>query len=193
MNLSGTVVIYTGKGGRLAETFDFCSEYHLPLIQASTGQELPTDPTYTLVNAPNLALPIIAFFKGLKAFSEVYGQVGEAFNVHVLESHQSAKKSLPGTAAKIASILGYTMQPADSVRDTETQVRLGIPEPHLGRHAFHQITIEGMGVEIGLTTKVLGLTPYGPGALWLSERILAGVQPGGGILDGIYEAEYFLK
>ncbi len=194
LNLSGIVVIYAGKGGRLQETYELCETYDLPLIQAATGLAKPENPGFPFINAPNLSPLIVTFFKALKNFKAPYEPLMDQLTIKIQESHQKSKKTVPGTAKKMSEILGYEFKPEqDSIRDHTRQLKeIGIPGEHLGRHAYHNITIEGFMAEIGLTTRVLGLDTYGVGALWFAERILA--RDNKGMLDdGYQEIEEFLE
>jgi dihydrodipicolinate reductase len=48
---------------------------------------------------------------------------------------------------------------------------LGVPEEHLGGHAYHWITFMGYGVSITINTKINGHRTYAIGALAIADLL----------------------
>lgn len=170
---SGTkpIGVYCHKNATLLRPFlEFCHRKSMPVILASTGITLPTEFSVPVIEAPNLALPIIAFIKALPAFWRTFGPIRGGLKVDVVESHQFWKKSTPGTAVRMASTFEVREDDIVSVRTSAVQRQLGVR--NVPRHGYHFITITGMGVEITLSTKVDGLEAYGQGLMFLAPRIL---------------------
>lgn len=160
-------LIHVGSGQQLAEAIDFCQQTSIPLIQASTGMkyELPSPCDFACIDAPNLAIPILRFIKSL---SEMRMTTKNGYRITITESHQASKNSLPGTAVKMAEILGISRDQIESIRDPRIQMEfVGIPEEDLDGHAFHQIFVRGHGVDLVFKTQILGRDAYVYGILSL--------------------------
>ena len=167
-NLSGikskviqNVIVHCGSGRQLPDVLTYCNTNHVPLIQCSTGITYPSNFTnkleFILVEAPNLSIPIIKFLYLMEAMGPQF----HGYDISITESHQSTKKSVPGTALEIARLLGVEQSHIKSIRDVEVQRNeLGIPEENLSQHAIHVIDIFGDGCDITLRTKVYGLDTY---------------------------------
>jgi dihydrodipicolinate reductase len=168
----GVVAIHIGSGRELPELLEYCGERHIPVIQASTGQTLPETVPVPVVDAPNLALPIVAAMKGVAKFWEVFLPLQGETTRSVLESHQATKTSVPGTAVKFAEAVGVSKEQIISERKPEVQEHLGVPARHIGRHGYHWIKIRCQGVDIEISTKVNGLEPYITGAFYLVGKVL---------------------
>jgi hypothetical protein len=107
------------------------------------------------------------------------GHLFAEFDKGLVESHQSDKKTEPGTAMSLAKSLGIPADAIVSIRDPLIQQQMGIAAEHLGRHAYHRINISDGSVHLAIETKVLGQAPYAEGLV----RILEGLdrktlQPG---------------
>lgn len=158
---SRMVVIHCGSGRQLPDIIKLCNLNGVPMIQCSTGAVLPDgfldNIRFTLVNAPNLSIPIIKILYLLEQAGELFRE----YDISVTESHQSTKTSPPGTAYEISRLLGVNRQEVKSVRDENTQRHvLGIPEEYLSQHALHLIEIKDEGCEITLKTEIHGLDTY---------------------------------
>lgn len=51
------------------------------------------------------------------------GKLFSTYDISIVESHQSAKKSAPGTAYKLAEYLNFPTNKIKSIRDPEVQSR----------------------------------------------------------------------
>ncbi len=160
-------VIHVGSGRQLSEVIAFCTKTGIPLIQAATGMTYKLQPKagFVCIDSPNLALPILKFMHGLHemGFSPVKG-----YKITLLESHQATKKSVPGTAVKMATSLGLRLDSIISIRDPSAQMNeFRVPKEFLDGHAIHQITVEGLGVSLSFETRVYGREAYLHGILAL--------------------------
>ena len=186
---SNCVAIHCGTGRQLEGFLGDCGRFGIPVIQASSGQKLPDDLPCPVIDAPNLALPVVQFLKGLLAFVVGFEHLGLA--KCLVESHQHTKKSVPETARRMADAICIPQADIHSVRDDYLQESLGVPHEHLGRHGYHWIKFVGDGIEIGLSTKVNGLRPYALGALHIAENALA-LHAKGALANGLHPVSEFI-
>ncbi|MES2314677.1 MAG: hypothetical protein V4524_01940 [Patescibacteria group bacterium] len=136
---------------------------------------LPEDFKIPIINAPNLALPIIAFLKSFPAFiAGMTKGIGlDVSEKRLLETHQNEKKSVPGTAKVIADVISIPHEEIVSVRKKTEQSALGVPHEHLNRHAYHFWDLRfASKIEIGGYIKVQGLGPYVDGGIILARRVV---------------------
>ena len=170
------VVVHVGTGREFAALLAFCEKWDIPIIQASTGQKrLSRKPGVPVIECPNLGLTIIAFLNALPVFIKALGRDPAVRIVSRLltESHQSEKKTVAGTARKIARIIKIKANNIISLRKLNEQLCLGVPMHHLGRHAYHLLTLGFVdGIHIEIKTKVHGLGPYASGAAMIAYRII---------------------
>ena len=162
-----TVALHVGSGKNLPSLVECCIKYRIPILQGSTGQTSNQEWPVLLVNAENFALPILRLIRILPEFAKMLTPPDYALSVGVTESHQSTKKTLPGTAARMAAAVGLLNSDIDSIREQSVQLALGVPPSALDGHGYHWITWEGAGVEIQLATKVNGRDAYYGGGLYL--------------------------
>ncbi len=164
------LVVHFGSGRQLPEALEWCNRHNVPLIQGSTGQQLPSKVSILVVNAPNLALPIVKLLSIMPTIADT--DTLAEMKIGIIESHQASKKSVPGTAKVMAEIFGISETEIISIRDREKQLQLGVPEEYLDGHGYHWITLEGGGVTIELSTKVNGREAYAYGAISLAKKLL---------------------
>ena len=115
------ILIYCRKtSGQIREVLEHCEKGKVPLILASTGMdsELPVNPNFPLIKAPNLALDVVEKILEIERMSqnEYLG-----WTVKIVEHHQEGKTSIPGTAMEVAKRTGM---------DTENMKRLIVATPH---------------------------------------------------------------
>lgn len=156
-----SIVVHAGSGRHLQDVYKFCKKSNSILVELSTGTETSdNDFPFPVVICPNISILLIKFLAMWKHF----GNLSERFDISILESHQSTKKSLPGTAIEIADAIGFPREEITSVRDLEVQSKeLKIPNEYLPKHAFHRIKIKDESVSIKIDTKVLGHDSYATG------------------------------
>lgn len=163
------IVVHAGSGREIADVTEFCALHSLVLVELSTSGALEqVNPTFPVILCPNTNILMLKFMAMLK----VQGHLFSEYETTILESHQSDKKSEPGTAISIAASLGVPRDEITSVRDPLVQKRqLGIPAEHLARHAYHKISIADGNVSIAFEAKVLGEAPYAAGLAKIVEGI----------------------
>lgn len=166
-----TVAIHFGSGRELATLIKLCEERHHPLIQGSTKVEVPVGHKMIIVNAPNLAIPMIALMRAFPAFAKDLTQLG-GMDLCIAESHQSKKTDVSGTARAVAKEMGMSESGITPIRNPAIQMALGVPEENLGGHAYHYFAFTGHGVKISVNTEILGRRAYAEGALLLAKALL---------------------
>lgn len=175
------IAMHFGSGRELEELVQFCETLKVPLIQGSTKVEVPIGRDVIIINAPNLSLPMMRF---LSAFPDFANSISPGMTPSIVESHQSTKADTSGTARAIVKVLGTTNSAITSIRDTGTQLALGVPEEHLDGHAYHDFIFTGQGVEIKVSTKIRGRQTYAEGAVALAQALAD--QPKA-LQNGLYE------
>lgn len=165
------MVVHAGSGRELPAAIDYCTGRRAVLFELSTaGTPIPENLPFPSVVCPNVNLQILRFMAMVKRFGSCF----KGCRVQIAESHQASKKTKPGTAIYLARSLGLDESAIESERDPERQLReIGIPREHLGRHAWHRITIAGDGVEIRLETRALGPMSYAGGMAEIVARAAA--------------------
>lgn len=171
--VSESVAVHCSKTGTiLPDVLRFCEERNVPLIQASTGMQLPAEVKTVVVDAPNLALPIVRLFGWVKGMHQKFESIGGFQGADVAESHQESKTSVPGTAVAFADAVGVKKEKIRSIRAPSLQRQLGIPSEHLNRHGYHWITWRFADLEVEVSTRVHGLRPYALGAIHVAKNLL---------------------
>lgn len=155
------VIIHAGSGKQLDDIIQYCNLNHCLLIQLSTGQEIKEyNNTFPVIVCPNISLLLVKFMYMLEKFGEQF----QDFEIQVIESHQSQKKSVPGTALHFANSLKLDPEKIISIRDKKKQkLDLNIPEAFIDSHAYHEIKISDGSVELVMETKVYGHENYAKG------------------------------
>jgi len=156
-----SIIVHAGSGRQLEECIKYCEVTDSVLIELSTGLETEKiEPNFTLIICPNTSILILKIITMMKN----YGDKFEDYEISITESHQSTKKSAPGTAYSFANILKYPIDKIKSIRDPEIQFNeIGIPNEYLDKHAFHKIIIKDGNDEVKIETKVLGHNTYSKG------------------------------
>ncbi len=169
--IASSVAVHFGSGRQFAELHSYCSERCIPIIQGSTGQKLPERIGTPIVEAPNLALPIVYLMGVVRDVQFRFETMGLS-KCKVQESHQATKKSVAGTAIKFAEAIKLNPEEIFQFREPDVQRRLGVPEEHLERHGYHWIKWAFPDIEVEFVTKVHGLRPYALGALTVARGLL---------------------
>lgn len=165
------VAVHVGSGRELLAMLDWCETNGVPLIQASTGMDLPADRNILIVDAPNLSIPIVKTMSRIvPVLQDALGSLGG--NVSIMETHQASKTSLPGTAKTMAEKLGLAEEDIISIREPVIQLQIGVPPESLSGHGYHFITFQVQGVTITLTTKVNGRQTYAEGGLVIADALV---------------------
>lgn len=172
-----SMIVHAGSGRELGEAIEFCSSSGSTLLNLSTGDaQFPSAPDFPLVLCPNVNMPMLRFMAMVKQAARHFRGQG----IRITESHQSSKRTKPGTAIHLANSLGVPENEIRSVRDPKVQHEaLGIPTAFLDRHAYHEVAISDPDVEIRLETRVLGKSAYASGLAKVIEIVAASrLQPG---------------
>jgi len=164
------ILVHAGSGRQLPECISFCRKTGSVLIELSTGLETEKmDPDFTLIVCPNTSILLLKILNVVKEFGHYF----ENNKISIQESHQSAKKSEPGTAYNFARSLKFPIEKIESIRDSETQYsKLGIPREFLNKHAYHKIVIEDESDQVTIETKVLGHHSYANGLKKIIDAVL---------------------
>lgn len=162
-----SIVVHAGSGRELGDLMSFCQQTHSVLIELATGSALEKlVPAFPVILCPNTNLLMLKFMSMISRSGALF----KGYEIHITESHQAGKTSTPGTAVAMAESLGQTADQIVSIRNPEDQNRsLQIPLEHLGRHAFHRISIQDPACSIVMETRVYGASPYASGV----SRIIA--------------------
>lgn len=164
------ILVHAGSGRQLKECVEFCDRTKSIFIELSTGLETEMlQPDFPLIICPNTSILVLKTLNMLK----VNGRNFENYSISITESHQSTKKTEPGTAYAFANALKFSVDKIVSVRNPEMQQnKIGIPEEYLGKHAYHKIVIKDGNDEITIETKVLGHDSYAKGVKMIIEAAL---------------------
>lgn len=160
-NVSCIIVTLTGE--QLNEEIDFLLNLNIPLIICSTkynigliNRKIYCEEVPILIS-DNFALPIVDFWNRI----ENMDRLPESCNskVHIIESHQSGKKDVSGTAIHVLKLLidkGFSGELPDqkdyvigkssssgsivSIRGEDASLKYGVPKEFINGHAYHKIT-----------------------------------------------------
>ena len=150
----------------------------LPFVMGTTGGDPEalgasvlggSDDMYALI-APNMARPIVLLQAMVKWAAREHPNSLSGFELSSVESHQSGKADVSGTAlALIGELdqLGLDDRGITSLREEEGQREFGVPDDALGAHAFHTYRISSPDdtLEVQLRHNVCGSQPYADGAI----------------------------
>jgi dihydrodipicolinate reductase len=164
-----TVFVHIGSGREFEESLNIAIKCKSSYIQAATGKEYSLEPpeniTIKFLHAPNLDTNIIKLIHWLKIGRNLF----QNEEISLKESHQSEKKSKPGTAIKFAEYLGINENDIVSIRDKSNQKELKIKT--LDHHAYHEINIGDCNSSIKIETKIEGAISYSKGLAKIVECI----------------------
>lgn len=186
------VALHVGSGRQLPELVHVCEKHRIPILNGSTGikAHLIGIDDVPVVNAENFALPILRLLHILPDFAQKLNRPEFPLDYSVVESHQSTKKTLPGTAVRMASAVGAIPGDVTSIRQGEVQLLLGVPQGFLSAHGYHWITWEDTDLQIQLTTKVNGRGAYLKGGTFLLRKL---IDHSAGMSNGLHDVLDFLK
>ncbi len=168
-----SVVVHTGSGRELDDVVRYCESTRSILLELSTGSALLAQQVACpVVICPNTNILMLKFM----ALLSQGGHHFKKYKIHITESHQADKSSIPGTAVNLAESLGVAPEKIQSVRDVDVQRNvLGIPQEYMSRHAYHRLVIEDGLSSIVLETKVFGSMPYADGVAQIIQAVSANV------------------
>jgi len=164
------IIVHAGSGRQLKECFEFCDRTKTVFIELSTGLETETMKSdFPLIISPNTSILVLKTLNMIK----VNGRYFENYEISITESHQSTKKTEPGTAYSFANSLKFPLDKIISIRDLGIQQNtIGIPKDYIDKHAYHKIVIKDGSDEVTIETKVLGHDSYANGVNMIIETVL---------------------
>ena len=164
------IIVHAGSGRQLKECIEFCVRSKSVFIELSTGLETEKmAPYFPLIVCPNTSILVLKTLSIINANNRYF----EDYEISITESHQSTKKTEPGTAYAFANALKIPLERIVSIREPEIQRNeIGIPKEYLDKHAYHKIVIKDGDDEIVLETKVLGHNSYAKGVKRIIETVL---------------------
>src|SRR4051812_32850379 len=84
------VALHVGSGKQLRDALTICERGRIPMLNGSTGQQLPEVCGMPLVNATNFALPILRLLHLLPAMARELDCPEFTMNRYIAESHPSS-------------------------------------------------------------------------------------------------------
>jgi hypothetical protein len=162
-----SVVLYCGSQRLFKEVSSFCKNNNVPFILLSTDVKIPKNSSH-ITTSVNTSKEVLNFMEAACTFAAKTPYV----KVSILESHQTSKKDISGTAWLLAKQLGKMSKIITSIRDVKTQMKLGIPKEHLAGHAYHKVTFEHEGVTTSFEVLVLGRETYARGAVEMARKYI---------------------
>ncbi|KAL8171090.1 hypothetical protein V2J09_022894, partial [Rumex salicifolius] len=125
------------------------SKVGVPFVMGTTGGD--RDRLYKTVNdskvyaviSPQMGKQVVAFLAAMEIMSEQFPGAFAGYSLQVMESHQTGKKDVSGTAKAVISCfeklgVSFDMDQIQLIRDPKQQTKMvGVPEEHLAGHAFH--------------------------------------------------------
>ena len=177
LSLERSVVVHAGSGRELTDVIDYCTKTRSILFELSTtGSPIPGSVGFPVVICPNVNILMLQFMAMIKQAAPLFC----GYKIEIAESHQSSKKSKPGTAIYLAKTLGISENDIHSERDPNIQkVDIGIPQQHLDRHAYHKIVVSNQDTELKFETKVFGKTAYAISLSFIIDKVLRMKLPAG--------------
>lgn len=168
-----SVVIHAGSGRQRIECMNFCSSSGSVYVELATGMEMiRTSIDFPMVICPNTSVLMLKVMAMLNAKGDLFKGVKRS----ILESHQSAKTTVPATAQYLAESIYVPPSDILSIRDAEYQSsEHGISNEYLDKHAYHKLTMQDGMDEVSIELKVLGLDSYVRGTARIVEAVVCNV------------------
>uniref|UniRef100_A0A7N0UBA9 4-hydroxy-tetrahydrodipicolinate reductase n=1 Tax=Kalanchoe fedtschenkoi TaxID=63787 RepID=A0A7N0UBA9_KALFE len=163
----------------------------VPFVMGTTGgdrqklMKTVQDSNVYAVISPQMGKQVVAFLAAMEIMAEQFPGALSGYSMQVLESHQSSKLDTSGTAKAFISCfqklgVSFDMDEVQLIRDPKQQLEMvGVPEEHLGGHAFHMyhITSPDQTVSFEFQHNVCGRSIYAEGTvdavLFLAKKIQA--------------------
>jgi len=155
----------------------YCRE-RVPFVLGTSGDRVADAAAHVLqsetsaVIAANMAIPVILLQAAVAHLAARFPGAMAGGGLAVVESHQAAKRDISGTARAMLGDLALLGLPAtvdaiEAIRDEARARERGVPEAHLGGHAYHDLLLEDPSGDATLTfgTRVHGRAVYAAGAL----------------------------
>ena len=170
----------------------FYCEHGLPFVMGTTGGDRErllaqvAASGIPAVIAPNMAKQIVGFQAMMAYAAETFPGLFDGYTLEIAESHQKGKADTSGTARAMVGYFNrlgcrFAESEIQMERDPERQKTVwGIPEAHLGGHAWHTYTLvsDDGTVRFAFTHNVNGREVYVRGTLdavaYLHRRVREG-------------------
>jgi len=150
----------------------------IPFVMGTTGgdrkalERVVIDSGNIAVISPNMAREVAEFEINLIDVVRRFPGEYKGYKLEIVESHQESKKDKSGTALnflKYFQALGVEATPENiiSIRDKETQRKMGIPEEFLDSHAWHTYSLTSPDGKVNVTRRhnINGRVPYADGTI----------------------------
>ncbi|XP_031474891.1 probable 4-hydroxy-tetrahydrodipicolinate reductase 2, chloroplastic [Nymphaea colorata] len=151
----------------------------VPFVMGTTGgdrqklMETVKDANNYAVIAPQMGKQVVAFQAAMEILAEQFPGAFTGYSLQVMESHQAGKLDTSGTAKAIISCfqklgVSFSVDQIQMIRDPVKQVEMvGVPEEHLGGHAFHMyhLTSPDNTVSFEFQHNVCGRSIYAQGTI----------------------------
>ncbi|XLQ20758.1 MAG: dihydrodipicolinate reductase C-terminal domain-containing protein [Candidatus Moraniibacteriota bacterium] len=190
---SGLIAIDFTQPTAIEENVNLYCKNKIPFITGTTGgnrqllTKLVEESEISAVIAPNMSVPIVMLMDMIAFAATNYPNALKDWEIRIVESHQSSKADVSGTALAIGEIikdLGVNYSPSNirDVRDKIEQRLMGIPEFALDGHGWHKYSlISPDGNEmIGFEHNINGRDTYVNGTLmaldFLTKKVAEGAK-----------------
>lgn len=167
-NNAKSVVLYCGSNRHSKEVYKFCAATKSPLVLLSSDVSFPKYLPFPFYSTPNASAEVREFIQTVVSFA----QNAAYSRVSIIESHQSTKKDVSGTAQYIARSIGESPKIITSIRTAKEQLKLGVPKRYLKGHAYHKVTFTHDGLTTEFSVLVLGRETYAKGAIEVAKRVM---------------------
>lgn len=197
-NNSGVIAVDFTKPQSVACNVIHYTQLGIPFIMGtSLGQheeevrELVENSQISALIAPNMDIGVVARQMDIDELAQSHPGIFEGREVEITESHQASKiDSVTGRPIVSATARAFQAQlerhgarlrgDIVSIRESQRQIELGVPEEFLDGHGYHWVTVFGQNGEIiyQFETKVNGRGSYVEGTIsgipFLARRIANG-------------------
>jgi 4-hydroxy-tetrahydrodipicolinate reductase len=172
---------------------EFYCRHGLPFVMGTTGgdreklMQTVLDQAGLAVIAPNMSKQIVGFQAMMAYAAENFPNLFKGYQLTIRESHQSGKADTSGTAKAMVEYFNRMGIPFDTdqihkERNPESQrTQWGIPEAHLGGHAWHTyaLTSADGNTHFEFTHNINGRDVYFEGtrdaARFLADKVTRGI------------------
>ncbi len=194
VSLSELLVVDFTHPTAVVGNVDFYCDNGINFVMGTTGGKRELLPKLveasrvSAVIATNMSIPIVMLMDMFEFAAENYaGSPLQDWQIRIVESHQSTKADVSGTALAIGKLLknlGVDFNPENirSVRDEVEQRIMGVPELALGGHGWHKYSLRSPDYKVTLDFEhnINGRDTYVDGTLmaldFLAKKVTEGVR-----------------
>jgi len=167
--------------------------YSIPFVTGTTGGDrklltkLVEESETPAVIAPNMSVPIVMLMDMIAYAATNYPNALNDWEIRIVESHQSPKPDISGTALAIGDLVrdlgvNYSSSHIRAIRDEVEQRLMGVPEFALSGHGWHKYSLispDG-NVMLGFEHNINGRDTYVNGTLmalnFLIKKVAEGIK-----------------